>query len=98
MPDNHHHPESDTHGEGYSLHLIDDQKHRHQPERVPPIRLPPNQPIITLASLQEHLHAAMGLEISTVPLYLFGMYSIKPGGPTKELLRMRCILIITACS
>jgi len=49
---------------------------------VPTFKLPtpskdPNAPITTLESLQEHLHAAMLVELSTIPIYLFAMYSIK---------------------
>lgn len=39
---------------------------------------PPNsKPIDTLDSLKEHLQAAMAVELSTIPLYLFAMYSVK---------------------
>ena len=31
----------------------------------------------SLESLREHLQAAIEIELSTIPLYLFGMYSIK---------------------
>jgi len=49
---------------------------------VPTFKLPtpskdPNAPITTLESLQEHLQAAMLVELSTIPIYLFAMYSIK---------------------
>jgi len=36
-----------------------------------------NHPIRTLKSLQEHLQTAMAVELSTIPLYLFAMYSVK---------------------
>jgi hypothetical protein len=39
---------------------------------------PPNsKPIDTLDSLKQHLQAAMAVELSTIPLYLFSMYSVK---------------------
>jgi hypothetical protein len=45
------------------------------------IRLPNpafgNHPITTVRSLREHLQTAMAVELSTIPLYLFAMYSIK---------------------
>jgi len=34
-------------------------------------------PIQTVESLREHLQAAMAVELSTIPLYLYGMYSVK---------------------
>jgi len=37
----------------------------------------PEQPIQTVESLREHLQAAMAVELSTIPLYLFGMYTVK---------------------
>ncbi|EJD50856.1 hypothetical protein AURDEDRAFT_159997 [Auricularia subglabra TFB-10046 SS5] len=76
----HFHSHSRTHGEGCTIEH-DGGHIEHKPTRVPPIRLPANKPITTLASLKEHLHAAMGLELSTIPLYLFGVYSIvQPDG------------------
>ena len=36
-----------------------------------------NQPIETVESLRTHLQTAMAVELSTIPLYLFGMYSVK---------------------
>jgi hypothetical protein len=38
---------------------------------------PGNHPIRTVKSLQEHLQTAMAVELSTIPLYLFGMYTVK---------------------
>jgi Ferritin-like len=35
-----------------------------------------NHPITTVKSLQEHLQTAMAVELSTIPLYLFAMYSV----------------------
>lgn len=35
------------------------------------------EPITSLESLREHLQAAMAVELSTIPLYLFSMYSVK---------------------
>jgi hypothetical protein len=34
-------------------------------------------PIQTVASLQKHLQTAMAVELSTIPLYLFAMYTVK---------------------
>lgn len=34
-------------------------------------------PITSVESLREHLQAAMAVELSTIPLYLFSMYSVK---------------------
>ena len=34
-------------------------------------------PIQTVEKLREHLQAAMAVELSTIPLYLYGMYSVK---------------------
>lgn len=34
-------------------------------------------PIQSIESLREHLQTAMAIELATIPLYLFGMYSIK---------------------
>jgi len=46
-----------------------------------PIRLPapdsPDQPINNIKSLRTHLQTAMAIELATIPLYLYGMYSIK---------------------
>lgn len=36
-----------------------------------------NEPISTIESLRIHLQKAMAIELATIPLYLFGMYSIK---------------------
>jgi Ferritin-like len=33
-------------------------------------------PIQTVESLKEHLQAALTVELSTIPLYLYGMYSV----------------------
>lgn len=35
------------------------------------------EPITSLESLREHLQAAIAVELSTIPLYLFSMYSVK---------------------
>lgn len=45
------------------------------------ICLPVNRPIETVASLHEHLQAAMAVELSTIPLYLYAMYSVSPATP-----------------
>jgi hypothetical protein len=37
----------------------------------------PEQPIMSVESLRVHLQTAMQVELSTIPLYLFGMYSVK---------------------
>lgn len=37
----------------------------------------PNDPIRTVKSLREHLQVAMAVELSTIPLYLFGQYTVK---------------------
>jgi hypothetical protein len=36
-----------------------------------------NHPITTIKSLQEHLQTAMAVELSTIPLYLFAMYTVE---------------------
>jgi len=64
--------------------------HPHSPEeKVPgqpipkhgPLILPvpdsPEQNIDNVDSLRKHLQTAMAIELATIPLYLFGMYSIK---------------------
>jgi hypothetical protein len=33
-------------------------------------------PIQTVESLREHLQVALAVELSTIPLYLYGMYSV----------------------
>jgi hypothetical protein len=44
-----------------------------------------NPPINTLESLKKHLHFAMAIELSTIPLYLYAMYSIKlPADKVKD--------------
>ena len=58
------------------------------PYQIPPggtIKLPKpaygdDGPIQTVESLREHLQTAMIVELSTIPLYLFGMYSVN-GAP-----------------
>jgi len=35
-----------------------------------------DRPIQTVESLKEHLQAALAVELSTIPLYLYGMYSV----------------------
>ena len=51
------------------------------PKRGGPLILPKRnsreQPIITIESLRTHLQTAMAIELATIPLYLFGMYSVK---------------------
>ena len=42
------------------------------------ITLPVNRPIKTVASLHKHLEAAIAVELSTIPLYLYAMYSVTP--------------------
>ena len=42
------------------------------------ITLPVNRPIRTVESLHKHLQAAMAVELSTIPLYLYAMYSVTP--------------------
>ena len=37
----------------------------------------PKQNIDNVDSLRKHLQTAMAIELATIPLYLFGMYSIK---------------------
>jgi len=57
----------------------------HSPEAKKPQRGPralpkpdsPDQPIQSVPSLCTHLQTAMAIELATIPLYLFGMYSIK---------------------
>lgn len=50
---------------------------------LPPSRVPDlpsnggNQPITTIESLRSHLQSAIQVELSTIPLYLFGMYSVQ---------------------
>jgi len=36
-----------------------------------------DQPIKSIESLRTHLQTAMAIELATIPLYLYGMYSIK---------------------
>lgn len=36
-----------------------------------------NLPITTIDDLRKHLQSAMAVELSTIPLYLFAMYSVK---------------------
>jgi hypothetical protein len=36
-----------------------------------------DQPMGTVESLREHLQAAMAVELSTIPQYLYGMYSVE---------------------
>jgi hypothetical protein len=51
------------------------------PKRGGPLILPTpdshEQPITTVESLRTHLQTAMAIELATIPLYLFGMYSVK---------------------
>ncbi len=42
--------------------------------------LNPDQPIQTIGELQDHLYHAIQLEFSTVPLYLYALYSIETQG------------------
>jgi hypothetical protein len=35
------------------------------------------QPITSVESLRTHLQTAIAIELATIPLYLFGMYSVK---------------------
>jgi hypothetical protein len=48
------------------------------------IRLPKrekgNEPITTLQSLQIHLQTALAVELSTIPLYLYGIFSVDQSG------------------
>jgi hypothetical protein len=37
----------------------------------------PQDPITTIESLQTHLQTAMAVELSTIPLYLFAMYTVQ---------------------
>ena len=50
------------------------------PKHGGPITLPlpdsPDQNIVTVESLREHLQTAMAIELVTIPLYLFAMYSV----------------------
>ena len=59
-------------------HSSEDHK---PPKRGGPLVLPtpdsPEQPINNVKSLRTHLQTAMAIELATIPLYLFGMYSIK---------------------
>jgi hypothetical protein len=41
---------------------------------------PPPPGEFTLEQLQNHLQTAIYVEMSTIPLYLYAYYSIKPGG------------------
>jgi Ferritin-like len=51
------------------------------PRRGGPLILPvpdsPDHSIDNIHSLHKHLQTAMAIELATIPLYLFGMYSIK---------------------
>lgn len=38
--------------------------------------LPQNDPIESLEELKEHLSAAIGIEMLTIPVYLYGLYSV----------------------
>ncbi|KAF9002772.1 ferritin-like-domain-containing protein [Cyathus striatus] len=62
-------------------------------DKEPPLRIPhgggiilptpdtKQQPINTIESLQTHLQKAMAIELATIPLYLFAMYSVKTPQP-----------------
>jgi hypothetical protein len=45
-----------------------------------PKRAQDNEPIKTLQSLQTHLQTALAVELSTIPLYLYGMFSVDKSG------------------
>ena len=51
------------------------------PKRGGPLILPvpdsPEHNIDSVKSLRTHLQTAMAIELATIPLYLFGMYSVK---------------------
>ena len=72
--------------------FVETQRHMHQyntPPHSRKIGLPrgggiilptPDHPechIQTVESLRKHLQVAMAVELCTIPLYLFGMYSVK---------------------
>jgi hypothetical protein len=40
------------------------------------------RPIATLAELRDHLQYAIGIELTTIPAYLCGLYTIEPGANT----------------
>ncbi len=44
------------------------------------VEMRPDVPITTPEQLHAHLREAAAVELSTIPLYLYAMYSIKPGG------------------
>ena len=68
-----------------NLHKHTDENLSHSPRTGIPhgggINLPipdsPEHPIQTVESLRIHLQTAMAVELSTIPLYLFGMYTVK---------------------
>jgi hypothetical protein len=47
------------------------------PPSISPPDIGPNKPIRTIASLRQHLQSAIAVELSTIPLYLFGQYTVK---------------------
>jgi hypothetical protein len=63
-----------TQNKALSLQLRPHEEHGGYPLPKPE---PTGEPIRTVESLREHLQAAMAIELSTVPLYLYGMYSVQ---------------------
>jgi Ferritin-like len=60
------------------LHTLSTKPRRRYGHGIPlPKPKPGNDPIVTVESLREHLQTAMAVELSTIPLYLFGMYSVQ---------------------
>jgi len=58
------------------VHSPEAEKQRRGPRGLPKPDSP-DQPIMSVESLCKHLQTAMAIELATIPLYLFGMYSIK---------------------
>ena len=58
------------------VHSPEAEKQRRVPRGLPTPDSP-DQPINNVESLRKHLQTAMAIELATIPLYLFGMYSIK---------------------
>lgn len=69
-------------GKIHAVTTVQDPKGQQSPHERPPrevTAIPPtkNKPIKDLKSLQQHLQSAMAVELSTIPLYLFAMYTVK---------------------
>ena len=60
------------------LHTLSSKPRRRYGHGIPlPTPEQGNDPIVRVESLRQHLQTAMAVELSTIPLYLFGMYSVQ---------------------